>query len=197
MSARDTIAATLCRVRPSERIESREYDTVLVRDHSPVVSAIIEDLTAAGYTIVGPADMEKAVEIGLRAAEDAAARMTFGDDGVRDGFTFQRSFTEEFKARFREIHRAALTSALTAAAPHMPVPDGWRDILIDDETLTYVLRYGGRCRDCADHFGTCASRGLPCNIDEAKTAIRHVLRAVNYGMSHGCLPIPAAPKGEA
>lgn len=67
----------------------------------------------------------------------------------------------------------------------------WTDIPVDDETLSYVMQYGGRCRDCADHFGVCPG-GLPCESDEAKGAIRHVLRAINYGMANGFLSTPSA-----
>lgn len=62
----------------------------------------------------------------------------------------------------------------------------WRDIPVTDETLDYVSKYGGRCRDCADYFGVCPG-GLPCNYEARRAAIRHVLRAINYGMTHGYL----------
>jgi hypothetical protein len=63
----------------------------------------------------------------------------------------------------------------------------WRDIPVDDETLSYVMKYGGRCRDCADCDGVCPGSGLPCEPTEARRAVGHVLRAINYGMTHGFL----------
>lgn len=66
-------------------------------------------------------------------------------------------------------------------------PATWREF--DHETIDYVLRYGGRCRDCADHHGLCPS-GLPCDVDDAKTAIRWVLKALNYGIVNGFVPSP-------
>jgi hypothetical protein len=79
---------------------------------------------------------------------------------------------------------------LHALATEPGEAEGWRDIPVTDETLDYVSKYGGRCRDCADNFGVCPG-GLPCNYEERRAAIRRVLRAINYGMAHGYLP--AAP----
>ncbi len=67
----------------------------------------------------------------------------------------------------------------------------WREF--DHETIDYVLRYGGRCRECADHLGLCPN-GLPCDVDDAKTAIRWVLKALNYGIANGFVMQP--PAGE-
>jgi hypothetical protein len=59
------------------------------------------------------------------------------------------------------------------------------EIPITDETVGFIRRYGGRCRDCADENGTCPHSGLPC--DGSDKAIRHVLTALNYGLRHGFL----------
>lgn len=82
------------------------------------------------------------------------------------------------------------------ALPSIPPPpanagerEGWRSIPATDETVEYVSRYGGRCRDCADNFGTCPGTNLPCVPADAHKAIRHVLNAINYGFEHGFLPI--------
>lgn len=62
--------------------------------------------------------------------------------------------------------------------------------------VNYVLRYGGRCRECADRDGVCET-GLPCSVDDAAKVIRHIIGALNYGRSHGFLPAsPPAPAGE-
>lgn len=62
---------------------------------------------------------DEMVERGLAAAEKAAAEFTFSKEGVAEGFTFERSFTDEFKERFRAIHRAALAASL----PSTGAPD--------------------------------------------------------------------------
>lgn len=56
------------------------------------------------------------------------------------------------------------------------------------ELVDYIAQYGGRCRDCADEVGICPGSGLPC--DNATKAIRHVLKAINYGVANGYLPDP-------
>lgn len=63
-------------------------------------------------------------------------------------------------------------------ATHKLVPD-------DVKTLDYIARYGGKCRDCADSDGHCPNSGLPCDADEARSTIRHVIDAVNYGIETG------------
>lgn len=64
-------------------------------------------------------------------------------------------------------------------------------IEITDDLVTYLLRYGGRCRECADNFGLCPNRPLPC-ADADKT-IRHVLEAYNYGVTNGFIPDSSSP----
>lgn len=56
-------------------------------------------------------------------------------------------------------------------------------IPVTKEVVSYVSRYGGRCRDCGDNDGVCPGSGLPCG--SADKAIRHVLEAINYGVKHG------------
>lgn len=63
---------------------------------------------------------------------------------------------------------------------------------VSQEIVDYVIRYGGRCRECADEKGVCPGSGLPCADPEK--AIRHVLRAYKYGMANGF--ITARPKPE-
>jgi len=55
--------------------------------------------------------------------------------------------------------------------------------LLPKDTLDYVIRYGGRCRECADHFGICPNSGLPCA--ESGRAIKWVIDAINYGAGMG------------
>lgn len=66
----------------------------------------------------------------------------------------------------------------------------WKEF--DHTTIDYVLHYGGRCRECADHHGLCPN-GLPCDVDDAKTAIRWVLKALNYGIANGFVVAPPSP----
>lgn len=58
-----------------------------------------------------------------------------------------------------------------------PIPHS--DILIDR-----IIGYGGRCRECADNDGTCEGSGLPCDVPDARRAIRHVLDAKSYYDQH-------------
>lgn len=67
------------------------------------------------------------------------------------------------------------------------------DAVASDAEIDYIMRYGGRCRGCADEDGVCPSRGLPCDPEDARRAIRHVLNALNYGRAHGYLVAPQPP----
>jgi len=60
-------------------------------------------------------------------------------------------------------------------------------ILVD-----YVLRYGGRCRECADAkvWGVCDHSGIPCHLESASKAVRHMLSAIRYGVKHGFIDNP-------
>lgn len=64
---------------------------------------------------------------------------------------------------------------------------------MSDETVGYVLRYGGACRDCADADLICPSSGLPCDPAAARKAIRRVLEAVDYGERNGFLHPMVSP----
>lgn len=64
-------------------------------------------------------------------------------------------------------------------------------IEVTNEVVSYIARYGGRCRDCADEHGVCPTSGLPC--EGYIKAIRHVLEALNYGVSKGFLVTHTAP----
>lgn len=66
--------------------------------------------------------------------------------------------------------------------------EGWRPISATPEVVSYVARYGGMCRACADEDGFCPSTGLPC--EDVDKAISHVISALNYGFEHGYLPAP-------
>lgn len=80
---------------------------------------------------------------------------------------------------------------LAAAATQPPQP-AEQAPGADDATVSFVARYGGQCRDCADENGVCPRSGLPCA--GADKAIRHVLKALEYGRQHGYLP--AATPGD-
>lgn len=54
---------------------------------------------------------------------------------------------------------------------------------VEDALILYVLRFGGMCRDCADQNGACPTSGLPCV--GADKAVRHVLKALRYGIENG------------
>lgn len=93
-------------------------------------------------------------------------------------------FDKETRANLIAIRAEAnaIRAALSAAQPVPGVPT-------DEETVSYILRYGGLCRDCADRDGLC-STGLPCETEDRRAAVRHVLRALSYGQRYGFLHTP-------
>jgi hypothetical protein len=78
-----------------------------------------------------------------------------------------------------------------AALKSPPIAGGEGVFAITDEVVAYIQRYGGRCRDCADYDGACPGSGLPCG--ESGKAVRWVLKALNYGLSHGFVTLEPAP----
>ena len=54
----------------------------------------------------------------------------------------------------------------------------------DDPIVTYIMRYGGMCRGCADEDGVCPTSGLPCDTKDARKAVAWVLNAYKYGIKH-------------
>ncbi len=81
----------------------------------------------------------------------------------------------------------ALSSPEPGGSEFVPIP-------LSDEVVSYVARYGGMCRDCADEAGVCPNSGLPCD-DDGDKAIRHVIKALNYGFGKGYLKFPEASQG--
>lgn len=67
---------------------------------------------------------------------------------------------------------------------------------VDDDNVApvvdYVMRYGGRCRGCADENGVCPQSGLPCESHQARKAISWVIEAIRYGVTHGYIASPFA-----
>ena len=87
---------------------------------------------------------------------------------------------------------AAPTSTARAAPAAVAGP-----VAFTAEHVTYIRRYGGSCRDCADENGVCPNRGLPCA--DSEKAIRFVLEALAYGINHGYIAAPTtqpAPQQE-
>lgn len=82
---------------------------------------------------------------------------------------------------------AGVLAALTPPATRAEPSEEGAHVPITGEVIRYVQRYQGRngCRDCADEAGFCPSTGIGCG--ESDKAIRFVLEAVNYGVSHGYL----------
>lgn len=58
------------------------------------------------------------------------------------------------------------------------------------QTIDYIMRFGGRCRDCADEDGVCPADGTPCDPAAKKAVIEHTLKALEYGISHGFIVDP-------
>jgi hypothetical protein len=63
-----------------------------------------------------------------------------------------------------------------------------KDIM--EALTTYVLRYGGMCRDCADENGTCPHSGMPCDPDVCRPVVRRTIKALAYGIEHGFIASP-------
>lgn len=59
-----------------------------------------------------------------------------------------------------------------------------------EQTVEYVLRFGGRCCGCADEDGICPTNGTPCDPAPKKAVIEHTLKAHEYGISHGFIESP-------
>lgn len=122
-------------------------------------------------------------EFGLDA-EPSRSRVTKIDGG------YLHEWIDADGEHHKHVHPANLS-----ALSNPPAQPGWRDIPVTDETVSYIMQYGGRCRECADAMGVCPTSGLPCIADEARSAIRHTLRAINYGMRNGFLPAAPLPGG--
>lgn len=108
-----------------------------------------------------------------------------GDDPwIESGRSMPCEHRRETQARI-----AALTTAAPAAVAG--------PVAFTAEHVTYIRRYGGSCRDCADENGVCPNRGLPCA--DSEKAIRFVLEALAYGINHGYIAAPTtqpAPQQE-
>lgn len=119
------------------------------------------------------------------SAIDEKTRKAIGaaifDPGATEGLKGDRTLTE--------WQVDAVVRALSQEGKREPM--AWKEF--DHTTIDYVLRYNGRCRECADHHGLCPN-GLPCDVDDAKAAIRWVLKALNYGISNGFLTKPSVPE---
>lgn len=125
-----------------------------------------------------------------REAFEADYVRSFGDmpAGFREGFltsTLERSrsgdgyWSPQSQARWAGW-QAGVEWAL--ATPAVPAPAASGPLAFTDEHVSYIAKYGGRCRDCADQDGVCPSSGLPCGGSDK--AIRHVLSALAYGLNH-------------
>jgi hypothetical protein len=67
-----------------------------------------------------------------------------------------------------------------------------------NQIIDYVMRYGGRCRDCADEDGICPTNGTPCEPKVKRAVIEHTLKSLEYGLSHGFIENPfSIPKPDA
>ncbi|MBA8846216.1 hypothetical protein FHW02_004306 [Ochrobactrum sp. RH1CCR137] len=79
----------------------------------------------------------------------------------------------------------------TRPTPVAPVsPDATGTVKTFNQIIDYVMRYGGRCRDCADEDGVCPTNGTPCEPKVKRAVIEHTLRSLEYGLSHGFIENP-------
>lgn len=60
------------------------------------------------------------------------------------------------------------------------------------EPIDYAMRFGGRCRDCADEDGTCPTTGVPCDPAVTRAVAKRCLEAWAYGIKHGFMENPFA-----
>jgi hypothetical protein len=60
------------------------------------------------------------------------------------------------------------------------------DALASEAMTQSILRYGGRCRDCADMNprGLCDNRWLPCDPTKKRAAVEFILSAQRYYLEH-------------
>lgn len=67
------------------------------------------------------------------------------------------------------------------------------------DPIDYALHYGSGCRDCADAAvrGVCDLNGTPCNPQVFRAAVKHALKAWEYGIKHGYMDNPFAPSPAA
>ena len=105
------------------------------------------------------------------------------------------AFWSEVPPMQQDMYDRVVLHALSLAQP-AEGGSGWRPIQFTEELAAYVVRYGGRCRDCADHDGVCPG-GLPCDPSQARDAVLHVVQALNYGFAHGYLPSAPTQDNEA
>lgn len=94
-----------------------------------------------------------------------------------------------------DLGAGALAEALLpfiAALSSVPAIEGGEVKDGDSSPIEYALRYGGRCRECADTRvdGICDHSGIPCDVKTARKAIAHVISALRYGVAQGYLANP-------
>lgn len=68
--------------------------------------------------------------------------------------------------------------------------------MTDDEFISYAMRYGGMCRDCADEDGICPHSGIPCDPDLSRKVMAKALQAWRYGVDHGYIQNPIQEDGK-
>lgn len=141
------------------------------------------DAVRKGYALYTRPIPAADVNAGLVEALEAAKRWHQGDKW-RDGDSTERAAWED--------HLAVINTALSSAqaAPARVVADR----LNRPEIVSYVARYGGMCRDCADENGICPNSGLACASNKG---IEHVLSALDYGLKHGYIAAAPQRKGGA
>lgn len=140
------------------------------------VLAGLSALTAAGFTIVGPADMEKAAE----AAISAYNRST--------GYAFPQATDAE--------QQAAMRAALTAASPHMPAPAG----LVEFAKEMCRVGFDGGSIDGCDILDTAVEHGL-CTVTQYHSGMTGIANSEYFEEGDAVYvfsgPLSSRPKGGA
>ncbi|MGK8640357.1 hypothetical protein ACRS7F_13375 [Brucella anthropi] len=121
----------------------------------------------------------------------AIGKVFHGDEGELDDLN---------QSQIRTLNiAAALAVEAERTTPVAPVsPDATGAVQAFNQIIDYVMRYGGRCRDCADEDGICPTNGTPCEPKVKRAVIEHTLKSLEYGLSHGFIENPfSIPKPDA
>lgn len=121
---------------------------------------------------------------GAPAYSDSTQFLHVGDSAFENWYSGYATAGKSDKQRARDAYAAGMGDLLVVAAPAAVAGP----VKFTAAHVSYIDRYGGRCRDCADEGGVCPNRGLPC-ADSTK-AIRFVLDALAYGINHGYINVP-------
>jgi len=106
---------------------------------------------------------------------------------VPEGVHWAHGMSNEIEQNVSDCFDKAI-AAWNAVAPVSP--DATGTVKTFNQIIDYVMRYGGRCRDCADEDGVCPTNRTPCEPKVKRAVIEHTLKSLEYGLSHGFIENP-------